>query len=92
MRVLADIDTASLKSTPAHLSVEGKVQETRMSGKPTIFIHHKVLEVVADGDGTRTGGNEVGCSSWEGPRNVALCDKLIDGASSSGRPREGGRG
>ena len=56
MWVLADIHTASLQSMPAHLSVEDKVQETGMSGKPTIFIHHEVLEVVANGDGTRRGG------------------------------------
>ena len=52
MRVLVDIDTANLQSMPAHLSVEGKVVKTGMSGKPAIFIHHEMLVVVADGDDT----------------------------------------
>ena len=47
MRVLTNVDLACLKSTPAHLNVECKIAESRVSGKPTIIIHEKVFEVIA---------------------------------------------
>ena len=53
--MLTNIDSAYLQSTPAYLSVECKIAEPRVSGKPTIIIHEKVFEVVASGD-CRTGG------------------------------------
>ena len=46
MRMLTDIDLACLKSTPAHLSVECKIAEPRVSRKPTIIVHEKMFEVI----------------------------------------------
>ena len=45
-----NIDSAGLKSTPAHLSVECKIVEPRVLGKPTIIIHEKMFEAIANSD------------------------------------------
>ena len=39
LRVLTNVDTISLYSSPAHFSVEGEVPEARMPGKPIITLH-----------------------------------------------------
>ena len=44
MKMLADIDSACLKSTPPHLSVECKIAEPWVSRKPTIIVHEKMLK------------------------------------------------
>ena len=41
------IDSASLKSIPAHLSVECKIAESRVLGKPTIIVREKMFETIA---------------------------------------------
>ncbi len=59
--MLANVDSACLQSTPAHLSVQGKEAKARMPGKPTVFIHYEVFEVVANSDCTWPWSDEV---SW----------------------------
>ncbi len=90
MRLLANIDAASLEGTPIHLSVESEVAEARVSGKLTIFIHHKMLHIVTNGDCMRSWSNEVSSTSWKqcwkGTGDVTLSVELIDGSSTSGRP------
>ena len=49
-RVLTNTDSACLKSTPLCLSVECKIAELRVSGKPIIIVHEKMFEVIADSD------------------------------------------
>ena len=50
MRVLLNIDSACLKSTPAHLIVECKIAEPRVLGKQTIIVNEKMFEAIADSD------------------------------------------
>ena len=50
LRVLMNVDMTSLQYTPEHFSVEGEVPEASMPGKPTITIHHQMLQVVTKGD------------------------------------------
>ena len=46
MRALTNIDSACLKSAPAHLSVGCKIEEPMVSGKPTVTIHEKFFNYV----------------------------------------------
>ena len=80
MRMLMNIDPACLKSTPVHLSVECKISEPRVSGKPTIIVHEKMFEVIADSDciwsrSYKVSSYKVSSSSreqcWKGTRDVA---------------------
>jgi hypothetical protein len=48
--VLSNVDPASLKSTPAHLSIESKVTEAMMFGRASISVEHQVFQVVANGN------------------------------------------
>ena len=65
MRVLTNVDPAGLKSTPAHLSVESKIAEAGMFGESAIFIHHEVLEVVANSDCVLSWSYKVSGTGWE---------------------------
>ena len=90
MRVLTNIDSACLKSTPAHLSVECKIAEPWVSGKPTIIVHEKMFEVIPNSDYIWSRSYKVSSSSreqcWKSTRDVALCVELIDGCPTARRP------
>ena len=90
MRVLTDIDSACQKSMPPHLSVECKIAETRVSGKPTIIVHEKMFEVIVDSDCNWWRSYKVSSSSrkqcWKGTRDVVLCVEFIDGCPTARRP------
>ena len=64
--VLTNVDTTSLQCTPAHFGVEGEVPEVRMPGKPTITMHHQMLQVVTKGDRAHARSSEVHSSSRKG--------------------------
>ena len=63
--LLTNIDAACLKRTPAHLCVECKIAEPRVSDKSTIIIHEKVFEVIANGDCIWSWSHKVSSSSWK---------------------------
>jgi len=81
--VLSDIDSASLKSTMSHLSIESKETKSWVSSETTIIILHQMFEVVADGDLDLTLSQEVTCTSGEeggeGTCEVSLGGKFIEG-------------
>ena len=81
-----DIYTSCLQSTPAHLSVESKVAEARVTGKPLVFVHQEMSEVIASCDWMDARSREVSTASGEeggeGTRHVALGGELTDRCSS----------
>jgi len=91
--VLLNVDPSYLKCPPAHLSVEGKEPEVRVSGKSTIIILGKVGEVISDGDVVAALSKEVsrscGVQGEEGHAEVTFSGELMDWSSPNGRPNEG---
>ena len=87
---MTNIDLACLKSTPPRLSVECKIAEPRVSGKPTIIVREKMFEVIANSDCIWSRSYIVSRSSreqcWKGTRDVALCVEIIDGCLTARRP------
>ena len=87
MRVLTNIDSAFLKGTSPHLSVECKIAKLRVSGKPTIIVRERMYEVIADSDCIWSSSYKVSRSSkeqcWKGTRDIALCVKFIDGCPTA---------
>ena len=80
----------SLKSTPAHLSIESKVTEPMMFGKASISVEHQVFQVVANGNSALSWSSEVTNSCGEERRestgHVAFRVELIDWSTTSCRP------
>ena len=86
VRVLMNIYSASLESSMSHFSVQSKVPELRMFGKPAIMVLYQVLKVVTNGYSTRSRSYKVSCTSGKesGERtgHVAFSSELIDGSTT----------
>ena len=85
MRVLTNIDLACLKSMPVHLSIECRIAEPRLSGKPTIIIREKMLEIVANSYCIWLKNYKVSSSSLKYV-GKAQDVELIDGCPTARRP------
>ena len=67
-------------------SVESKVSELRMLGKPAVMLLQEVFKVVPNGDSMRSWGKKVshisGKESGESTGHVAFSSELIDGSTT----------
>ena len=90
--VLPDVDSASLKGTMSHLSIESEEMKSWVSSETTIIVLYQMFEVVANGDLDLTLSQEVACTSGEedgeGTCEISLSYKITEWHSSSRRPHQ----